>query len=129
MLENTNLVTLSHSRSRFLCLFIKILQFLFILKLPINFFSVNGHECYKIINLVSSFLLKLKFILSLFLKSRKYIIWKLFCPKNVKALNLFRSLHFLASQKSGSLERQLKFNVNLSLNLVFLFTFYLIVFP
>ena len=86
LLENTNLITLSHSRSRFLCLFIKISQFLFILKLPINFFSVNGHECYKIINIVSSFLLKLKFILSLVSEVSKIYYLETFLSKKCKSI-------------------------------------------
>ena len=59
---------------------------LFILKLPINFFSVNGHECYKIINLVSSFLLKLKFILSLVSEVSKIYYLETFLSKKCKSI-------------------------------------------
>ena len=56
--------------------------------------------------------------------SRKYVLWKLIPPKSVNALDSFGSLHFLASQKADSLERQLKYDIYLSFNLVFPFNFF-----
>ena len=108
------------------CLLKILLDFFFILELPISFF-VFCWWTLESIDFVSTLYLRSKTknsqLIFYFQNSRKHILWIFFPPKSVNALELFRSLHVPTSHKTDSLQCQLKYLLYLSFDFVFPFIF------